>query len=279
MERFKVIVHRCLRGVVLVLFLLLVSCGDAKDEYGVFIGTDPENMEQLFSYKKVVIDAEYYSEEDIETLHNKNIEVYSYLNIGSIETFRVYFEDYKDLILGEYENWNDEFWVDVSDVAWQNHITKQVNALSQKGVDGFFLDNADVYYHYPDQKIFDALVMMIKDLNKSGKGSIINGGDVFITKTILDHKEPLIEIEGINQECVITNIDFENNQLILQEKSTSEYYKKYIESCKEKGLEIYITEYTQDVQIAKKIENFCKERGYQYFISANINLDEATEKS
>lgn len=279
MERFNVIVHRCLRGIVLVLFLLLVSCGDAKEEYGVFIGTDPENIEQLFSCEKVVIDAEYYSDEDIKKLHDQNIKVYSYLNIGSIETFRIYFKDYEDLILGGYENWDDEFWVDVSDIRWQSHIAKQANTLSQKGVDGFFLDNADVYYHYPDQKILDALVTMIKDLNKSGKGLIINGGDVFITKTILDNKEPSIEIEGINQECVITNIDFENNQLILQDESTSEYYQKYIEQCKEKGLEIYITEYTQDVQTAEKIKNFCQENGYRYFISANINLDEATEKS
>ena len=41
---------------------------------------------------------------DIEMLHENGTIVYTYLNIGSIETFREYYKTYADLAIGDYEN-------------------------------------------------------------------------------------------------------------------------------------------------------------------------------
>lgn len=38
----------------------------------------------------------------------------SNLIIGSIEDFRTCFDEYSDFILGEYDNWPGEYWIDMS---------------------------------------------------------------------------------------------------------------------------------------------------------------------
>ena len=87
-------------------------------------------------YDIIVIDAAYYSKADIDKLHQQGVLVYSYLNIGSLVDFRDFFLDYKHLTLGKYENWQGEYWVDVSETEWQDHILEQAGLLVKKDVDG-----------------------------------------------------------------------------------------------------------------------------------------------
>ncbi|MDO5095626.1 MAG: endo alpha-1,4 polygalactosaminidase [Peptostreptococcaceae bacterium] len=259
----------------MLLIFQTVACSKEKKDYGVFIGLEPESLEQLFDYKKVVIDASYYSEEDIRRLHQHGVKVYSYLNIGSLEEFRDFYAEFEHLVIGDYKNWDDEQWVDVSDEGWQRNIDLQAQDFVQKGVDGFFLDNADVYYHFPDEKIFQGLLSIFANLNRLEKELMVNGGDFFVTKALLEEQNPSIRIDAVNQECVFTNIDFEKKELILQEEETSDYYKEYLQKCKRKNIEIYLTEYAKDKSGEKQIAEYCKQHGYEYFISESINLDDA----
>lgn len=251
--------------------------GDMKAEYGVFIGVDPEDMDILFDYELVVIDAAYYSEAEIDTLHHHGVKVYSYLNIGSVETFRDYYAAYEHLILGEYQNWPDEYWVDVSRSEWQNHIIEEAGLLAQKGVDGFFLDNADIYYQYPGTQIFRGLVAIMNGLEQHQKDILINGGDTFVSEAILDADTPLIQIAGVNQECVFTGIDFENHAPTLQSPDTSAYYQAYLERCKAAGLSVYLTEYAENKEddLWQSIDNYCRKHRFTYFVSPSISLDTA----
>ena len=116
-----------------------------KKEYGVFLSIDASEMKKLYGYKEVVIDAQYFSKRDIQALHKKGVKVYTYLNVGSIENFRKYYKDYEHLAIGDYENWDEEKWVDVSSPEWQKFIKGLSGKLLKKGVDGFFIDNCDVY--------------------------------------------------------------------------------------------------------------------------------------
>lgn len=79
--------------------------------------------------------------------------------------------------------------------------------------DRFFLDNADIYYQYPTQEIFQALVGVISELEAYRLDIIINGGDVFVSSAILNTTSPLVNITGVNQECVFTSIDFKDGRL------------------------------------------------------------------
>lgn len=258
----------------------LGGCGnqveDMNTEYGVFIGVDSGDIDILFDYELVVIDAAYYSEAEIETLHNNGVKVYSYLNVGSIETFRDYYAAYQHLILGEYENWPDEYWVDVSQPEWQTHIIEEAGTLAEKGVDGFFLDNTDVYYQYPSTEIFQGLVAIINGLEQYQKDILINGGDTFVFKAILNVDTPLIQITGVNQECVFSNIDFDNNTTTtIQSPDISEYYQAYLEWCKDAGLSVYLTEYAEnsDYNLLHNIKEYCEKQQFTYFVSPSISLD------
>ena len=116
-----------------------------KKEYGVFLSIDSSQIKKLYGYRLVVIDAQYFSAKDIRTLHKKGVKVYTYLNVGSIENFRYYYKKYEYLTIGNYENWEEEKWVDVSNKDWQKFMGKLSKKLLKKGVDGFFIDNCDVY--------------------------------------------------------------------------------------------------------------------------------------
>ena len=112
-----------------------------KYPYGVFLSIC-ENIEQFADYEIVVIDAQYYPKEELDAFRSKGHKVFSYINIGSLEDFRDYYDEYKDLSLGAYEHWEEEVWVDVSSPRWQDLILKKVAVwLLDKEIDGFFVDN------------------------------------------------------------------------------------------------------------------------------------------
>ncbi|KYK89758.1 endo alpha-1,4 polygalactosaminidase, partial [Aggregatibacter actinomycetemcomitans] len=153
--------------------------------YGVFLGINGNEEDKLQGYNIVVIDPAMFQPSQVEKLHASGKIVYGYINIGAIEKHRPYYSHFQSVMLGIYETWPDERWVDVSSPVWQRFI---VNELGKKyadmGLDGFFLDNADVYYHYQTNEIFQGLVTILTGLRYYNIPLIINGGDLFVKKCI-----------------------------------------------------------------------------------------------
>ena len=78
---------------------------ESQKNYKVLIGMEPGQAMNLKGITTLVIDAEFFSQEDIAQLHkNGNINIFSYLNIGAIETFREDYAAFADIALGQYEN-------------------------------------------------------------------------------------------------------------------------------------------------------------------------------
>lgn len=200
--------------------------------YGVFIGLDSSKISRLNDYKLVVVEPEVFTEKQVSSLHKKGRTVYAYLNIGAIEKTRSYYDEYKDLALGPYEDWPDEYWMDVSQSRWRDFI---VDTLAKKydetGFDGFFLDNTDVYYQYQTDEIYQGLCSIMKGLRKYDKTLIINGGDTFVGKC-LDEGDDQALPDGVNQEEVFTSYDFDNSKYGKQDSETTEYYQEYLARVK-----------------------------------------------
>ncbi|PID98513.1 MAG: glucanotransferase [Actinomycetales bacterium] len=254
--------------------LFLASCdGSNPDkEYGVFLGMERDDVLKLKDYATVVVDADYLSKDDVVALHNNgNAVVVSYLNIGSIEDFRDPDGKFGDIILGDYEDWPEEHWVDVSTKKWQDHVISKAKELTAKGIDGFFLDNADVYSQYKTAEIYDGLVHIIKKLDDLDKPLMINGGDIFVTKALADGFKKMIA--GVNQETVFTSIDFDTKTFSAQETETKDYYQKYLQSCKAAGLQVFILEYGSDAELKKKSAAYCKKNGFHCTFSASLELE------
>ena len=244
-----------------------------EHDYGVFLNEDASSLEQLKKYDLIVIDAQYFNKSDIELLHQNGTRVYTYLNIGSIESFREYYTTYEKLTIGRYENWDEEKWVDVADPDWQKFIEQLSQELFEKGVDGFFIDNCDVYYYAPRESIFEGLTAILQNIMTFDKAVIINGGDTYVTKYrdrygTIDHI-----MTGVNQESVWSAIDFDKGTFYEQTKETRDYYCKYLEACQADGMDVYLLEYTTDKKLIPKIKKYCNEHDFHFYISNSLELE------
>ena len=57
----------------------------------------------------------------------------------------------------------------------------------------------------------------------------------------------------------------------------TKYYLKYLKKLSKKGIHIYLTEYivedNKDDGLEDKIADYCEKRGWDYYISENLELD------
>lgn len=243
-----------------------------KNDYGVFLNADASSLEQLKKYDLIVIDAQYFTKSDIELLHQNGTRVYTYLNIGSIENFREYYTTYEKLTIGRYEHWDEEKWVDVADPDWQKFMEQLSQELFEKGVDGFFIDNCDVYYYAPRESIFEGLTAILQNIMTFDKAVIINGGDTYVTEYserygAIDHI-----MTGVNQESVWSAIDFDKGTFYEQTKETRDYYCNYLEACQADGMDVYLLEYTTDKKLIQKIKKYCNEHDFHFYVSNSLEL-------
>lgn len=244
-----------------------------ENDYGVFLNADASSLKQLKNYDLIVIDAQYFTKSDIELLHQNGTKVYTYLNIGSIENFREYYTTYEKLTIGRYEHWDEEKWVDVADPDWQKFMKQLSQELFEKGVDGFFIDNCDVYYYAPRESIFEGLTAILQNIMTFEKAVIINGGDTYVT----EYRERYGTIDhimtGVNQETVWSAIDFDKGSFHEQTKETRDYYCNYLEACQADGMDVYLLEYTTDKKLIQKIKKYCNEHDFHFYVSNSLELE------
>lgn len=254
---------------------VLLGCANEKKEvqnrYAVLIGEGPTVIEQIDEVDTLVIDAEYFSKDEIMQLKEQGVhEIYSYLNIGSLEKFRDYYDEYEPYALGAYENWPDEQWMDVSRAEWQELIASKVDELIDKGVDGFFMDNADVYELYPSQEAYDGIVRILRYVKSKDKNIMINGGYQFVKEYFESGEKSLFD--GVNQESIYTEYDFIKNCCIKNDEENREFFTEYLDLVLENDCKAYVLEYATDPDIRKEANEYAFEHGYICYISENIEL-------
>lgn len=275
MKKTKIFLRKIYVLVLILSAALLSACSadpsDEAEKYVVLIGEDSEIIEKLSDIDLLVIDAEYFSQNDIARLRENGIrEIYSYINIGSIESFRSYDTDFEKYTLGAYENWPEEKWIDVSTPEWQACTASRVDALVQKGVDGFFVDNTDVYYNYPQESIYDGILTILDYMDHTGRKIMINGGDCFVKKYLTTEKNILID--GVNQENVFTVYDFSKDVYTKNDQSTREYYTEYLDLAMSHGCTAYTLEYATVPSIRRQAAAYAGKHGYICYVSDNIGL-------
>ena len=245
-------------------------------DYGVFLSVNSGKsaFKKFKDYKTIVIDVQNgFLAKDIKMLKKQGHKVYSYINVGAIENYRDYYKSYEDVTLGVYENWPDEKWVNVHDEKWQRFILDDLSSkIISTGVDGFFVDNIDVYYQYHNDDIYSGVETILKGLKKKGK-VIINGGDTFVTE-YYDKNGSLNDIlDGVNQETVFSRIiDYDKDKFGKNSSSDAKYFKKYMKLVKKCRKKCYLLEYTKDKNLSNKIQKYCKKKGYKYYISDKLDL-------
>ena len=81
-------------------------------------------------------------------------------------------------------------------------------------------------------------------------------------------------VTGINQECVFTAVNWEDDSFIRAEDEDHEYFMEYIEKFGEMGTEVYLLEYTTDEALAAEIQDYCSEKGFSCYIADSLELTE-----
>lgn len=228
-------------------------------------------IKKMKKYKLLVIDAQNYSAKEIKALKKAGHTVYSYLNIGSVESNRRYYRTFKSLRLKTYDNWEDEYWVDVSKSRWRNFVIKNLAAsMVKKGVDGFWVDNTDVYEYNKKSRIYKGLVKILTRLRKYKKDVVLNGGDQFVTPLIKHGKKNLID--GVVQEEVTTRITSYSGHgsFSTQRSDWRHYYERYFKQVKKAGLSVGVLEYTRSSSKRRKIKRYCKKLNINYCIASDL---------
>lgn len=270
------------RGLLLFTGLIFIACcitgclavhEDRQIEYAVLLGEDASQIQMFPQADVLVVDGEYFTEEDVLQLKEQGIKrVYSYLNIGSLETFRDYYAVYDRYTLGDYENWPEEKWIDVSQEKWQDFVIERANELLMKGFDGLFIDNIDVYYQYPGQEIYEGILHILSELHESGEYIMINGGDSFVREYIENGSEQGRIFDGINQENVYTTYDFERKTYGVNAEEEREYWTEYLDFITANGYEAYDLEYATDEKIAEAARKYASTNGWSCYVADNIEL-------
>lgn len=269
--------RRLLSGFLILISVLcsLAACSKEKEhfEYVVLLGEDSSEIEEFPEADILVIDGEYFSAEDLTYLREKGVKkIYSYLNIGSLENFRKYYDTFLEDTLGTYDNWPEERWIDVSEKEWQDFMIARAGELEQKGFDGFFVDNTDVYDQYPGEEIYEGICRILMELQYLDKDVIINGGDVFVTRYIESGEECGHIFDGVNQEEVYTSYDFEKNKCGISTKEVRAYMKDYLELVSENGYEVYTLEYATDAGVKRAAKEYAAENGWICYVADRIEL-------
>ena len=248
------------------LMLMLTSCTSVgaeqiRYEYGVFLGLGSEDTGKMEDYRIIVLEAQYFTEEQIHSLKDTGHTVLSYINVGALENFRPYYGSYEKFTLDVYENWEEEKWVDVSAPEWQGFMSELSQQLLGKGCDGLFVDNTDVYYHYHRDEIFDGLTEILSGFKEQGAYVSVNGGDVYLSE-YMDRYGELPVTDAVNQETVWSSIDFDSGTFGKNPDEERAYFTDYLSRIKGMGKDVYLLEYTTDQALIKKIAGFCDDRGY-----------------
>lgn len=260
--------------VVLIPWVLGCSSDRKSKPYGVFIGCEGEKLLQYGkSYEMVVAESTSLTTEQLFELKRSGKKVYTYLDVGSLETYRDYYHQFEAYKLDVYENWPDEYWMDVTCKEWQEYVVETLaKELVEDGYDGLFLDNFDVYYQYPEEEVYESLKCILEGLRQYQVDIIINGGDTFVSRLLEEGCTDLID--GINQECVFSTIlDYEKDKFGRQCEEDRQYFLQYIEAAAKQKLQVYLLEYTKDGKLIKEIEQYCREKKYLCYISDSVALD------
>ena len=270
------------------LFSVITACSSKEEEetvvndsYGVFLGANDSDFDKIKTYKNILIDVDEFSSLHMAYFKEHEINVYAYLSVGSLEKYRPYYEEFKNLTFMDYDHWPDERWVDVSNSSWQNHIASEADRLKSLGATGLFMDNFDVYYIANEEYecsssfregIYNGCKSILSSLSTKDLKLIINSGTDFLERLDEEHNSLINAIDVYAQECVFSSIeDYDRDIFGQQDKETQDYYKDIINLMKNKS-DILLIEYTKNESLKEQIKNYCNSNNFYYYISSTVDL-------
>ena len=272
--------------------IVLIGCShsnsshqtDLSKEFGVFLGMDSESKDinKLLNYKNVAHEIEEFSSSDIATLKSHNVNIFAYISVGSLEDYRDYYDEFKDYTFMDYDNWEHERWIDVSQVSWQKHLSDTASRFKSLGATGLFMDNFDVYYIALEEydcsdsfkeDIYNGCKTILSNFDHLELSLMINSGTTFLERLSSEKCGCINFIDWYAQESVFSKIvDHDNDVFGVQDEEEHDYYLEMIDLMKHYS-RVLMIEYTKDDELIKTIKEYADKNGINYFISSTVNLE------
>ena len=222
----------------------------------------------------IVIEPDDYSESQIKYLKKKGYKVLAYLSVGTIEKERPWFKKYSKYKLKRLDDWPNEYYIDVRKEEWQKFIISRAIELKNRGFDGWWLDNIDVYSEYKSKSMYREIASLLAMI-KACKGYVmINGGSEWVDDAIYKGAALKLYIDGYTQEEVFTRItDYSGKGKFGKQKSDdSKYYRRLLKKVIKRKVGGFLLEYTRDKTLKAKIKVWCKMNKASFYISEDVNL-------
>lgn len=219
----------------------------------------------------VIFDSDGIDQKIIADAKKRQVHLYDYLNVGSIEPSRKYYNEFKDLRVARYSGWN-EFWVDVTDERWQDKMIELAKEKKKKGVIGLYMDNGDLLWQcmegfkenktkmlkpIPDpEKVFFSLKYIVEKITTE-VGLIVmpNGADIFVRQLFSRGWGNLIKTV-IQEGVLYSNFKKKN-------KYETAYLVEYLDWCLNNGLYVRGIEYVKSESGIKEVKRFYSDHGYK----------------
>lgn len=265
--------------------LALVGCKNKEqqeplygNDYGAFLGRSDNDVTGFNQYKYVSVELDEFTHTNIERLTKIGTNFLAYLNVGSLETYRDYYDEYESFTFKDYDNWPDERWMDVTNQGWQDLMISLARSFKNEGAFGVYMDNVDVYSVAKEENMnyqaFGAAIKtIITRVSALGLKILINGGSEYFDDMNDINDNVFDFIWAYHQEEVFSLIeDYDENIFTTQSEEDKAYYQEVASIFKEKGKEIFFIEYTNDSSLKETIKNYCNSNGYHYYFSSTVDL-------
>lgn len=243
-------------------------------QYKVYLSTKVNGKKLAKGNGIFVIEPDDYTKDEVKAIKNKGYKVLGYLSVGTIEKERSWFKDYKDCRLQKLEDW-PEYYADLRKEKWQKFIFERAKKLINKGFDGLWCDNLDVYEYNKSSEMYAACKKILSELKKLNVYIMVNGGSKFFD-TAMTKKENLTEmVNGITQEEVFSRITSYSGKGTFgtQKADQNKFYTGYLKRLKKFGVQRFLLEYTKNATLVNKIKTYCvKNEITGYYISKEVDL-------
>ncbi|MBZ0274146.1 endo alpha-1,4 polygalactosaminidase [bacterium] len=246
---------------------------DGRYPFGYLLSGDGPAMARLSNFNVAVFDVYEDGDEDLmDALADAGTLVLSYVNLGSLESWRSFAGEFEDLCLAAYENWEDECWVDVTDAGWQQNFIDEVCWTAwDAGADGFYIDNVDIFALYPDKDVRDALVDVLATLRDEFPDAYIavqNGGDLLLDDEVGGDARDLIDATSREDVSYIPDFDAPDGGDDTYRAVDGDERDATLDELDglADDLDVYTVDYTNDVAQMLDAVEFSRGHGFTPFV-------------
>ncbi len=197
------------------------------------------NVKRLATRDLVVVDGDDASKAKVKRLKAKGAIVLGYLSVGTVESWRPWFNLLRDHRLEELGDWPGERYADVSAEAVRTAFVDTIaTQLLAKGFDGLFLDNVDMIETHPAQAdgMLDLVTRLSAKVHASGGALMAQNGD-----TIIKPYLPLLD--AWNREDPTGTYDFATSKYVATDADGRRSARTAIQLAKAAGLLVTTTDY------------------------------------